>query len=197
MKKILFLLLLTTNIYGQHLQVELIEPLVNSSFRGLSVVNNEIAWVSGSNGWVGVSLNGGTNWDFHQVKNFEQVDFRSLYAFSATKALIANAGSPATILITDDGGLNWKEVYRNESKEAFLDGVDFWNNSEGIIYGDPDQGKLAMLRTSDGGVTWKEFELSERPEVVAGEASFAASGTGIRCYDENKIILATSAEELP
>src|SRR5689334_15802742 len=43
-----------------------------TSIRGLSVVNNNIVWVSGSNGTVGKSTNGGKDWKWYQVKAFEK-----------------------------------------------------------------------------------------------------------------------------
>jgi len=191
MKLTVLLMLLTCPAWGQHVAVELIAPKVNSSFRGVSVVDDNVVWVSGSNGWVGLSTNGGKKWDFHQVKNFEKTDFRSVYGFSSTLAVIANAGSPASILVTSDGGISWKEVYHNDSKEAFFDGIDFWNEAEGIIYGDPLQGKMALVRTTNRGNTWYESNSNERPALAEGEASFAASGTGIRCYGSNRLVIAT------
>ena len=88
------------------------------------------------------------------VKDFEAVDFRSLYAFDSLNAIIANAGSPASILKTVDGGKTWKEVYHNEHKDIFLDGIDFWDSQRGLIYGDPINSHMQILKTSDGGNTW-------------------------------------------
>lgn len=128
--------LITSCTLAQTLSIKNCEVTVKSSFRGLSVVNDSVVWVSGSAGWVGRSLNGAATWTFKQVEGFEKVDFRSLYAFDSQTAIIANAGSPANILRTTDGGETWKAVYTNVHKDAFFDGVDFWNNNEGIMYGD-------------------------------------------------------------
>jgi photosystem II stability/assembly factor-like uncharacterized protein len=192
MKKLIVVLLLFPHlIHCQDFQLKNIDTKTDASFRGLSVVDNKIAWVSGSKGWVGKSTNGGANWIFKQVKGFETVDFRSLYAFDSLNAIVANAGSPAHILRTSDGGVTWKLVYKNEVKEAFFDGIDFWNEKEGLIYGDPIQNRMLMLRTTDGGHTWKELPGKNRPLLKEGEASFAASGTTIRCLDKEKVIIAT------
>lgn len=43
----------------QYVLKPMVEEGVKSSFRGLSVVDNQIIWVSGSNGYVGKSLNDG------------------------------------------------------------------------------------------------------------------------------------------
>lgn len=163
-----------------------------ASFRGLSVIDNKVAWLSGSEGWIGLSTDGGNSWKFNQVKGFETSDFRSLYAFDDHRAIIANAGSPAHILITQDGGENWKSVYNNQHPDAFFDGIDFWNNNDGVIYGDPIDGRMLVLHTSDGGLNWTE--IKDAPELEKGEASFAASGTGIRCINKNQVMIATGGK---
>lgn len=188
----LFLLILTRQGFSQGFHFEKIEIDTNYSFRGLSVVDDSVAWVSG-NGF-GRSVNGGKNWIFKKVKNFDQLDFRTLFAFDGLTAIIANAGSPAYILRTVDGGKNWIEVYKNNDSLAFFDGIDFWNDQEGIIYGDPIKGRMLLLRTKDGGQTWQEFPEENRPQLSEGEASFAASGTGIRCYNEQKVMIATGGK---
>ena len=92
---------------------------------GGAVVDDSVGWVSGSKGWVGITANGGKDWSFRQVKGFEQCDFRSLYAFNAQHVVIANAGYPAYILSTSDGGATWQKVYENDDTAAFIDGWIF------------------------------------------------------------------------
>jgi photosystem II stability/assembly factor-like uncharacterized protein len=119
-----------------------------ASFRGLSVVDDSVAWVSGSLGTVGRTVSGGRKWQFSTVPGMEKADFRTLYAFDSLHARIGNAGSPAVLLSTEDGGKTWKEVYRNIHPDAFLDGVDFWDEKRGMVYGDPINGRLLLLKTS-------------------------------------------------
>ena len=81
---------------------------------------------------------------------------------------------------------------------AFFDGIGFWNDKEGIIYGDPLKNRLLLLRTNDGGKSWEAFPEQDRPLLAAGEASFAASGTTIRCIGTQKvIIIATGGKSIP
>lgn len=193
--KFLFLLMvLVHQMRGQNPYFKNIRIDTTYSFRGLSVVDDSVAWVSGIKGIVGKSTNGGTMWSFTQVKGFEKLDFRTLYAFNSSEAVIANAGSPAHILRTRDGGKNWDVVYTNNDSLAFFDGVDFWNDKEGIIYGDPIKGRMLLLRTKDGGNTWQGLPERSRPELTEGEASFAASGTGIRCYGKERVMIATGGK---
>ncbi len=105
--------------------------------------------------------------------------------------MIANAGSPAYILRTINAGKSWKTVYTNTDSLAFFDGIDFWNDKEGIIYGDPIGGRLMLLITKDSGKRWQQYADDFRPVMKDGEASFAASGTAIRCYGQDKVMIAT------
>lgn len=195
-KTLLNLLFIFISLSGftQSIEKYSLLPTVRSSFRGLSVVNDSVAWVSGSKGWVGHTTNGGKHWEFNQVPRHETLDFRSLYAFNDSTALIANAGSPAYILRTTNGGKNWQEVYTNTAAAIFIDGVDFWNNREGVMYGDPIDGRMFLLFTKDGGKTWYEPTIETRPKLNEGEASFAASGTGIRCYNKKRLVIATGGK---
>jgi photosystem II stability/assembly factor-like uncharacterized protein len=112
-----------------------------------------------------------------------------LYAFDSNTAVIANAGAPAYVLRTEDGGKSWEKVYENTDSAAFIDGIDFWSDRKnGLIHGDPIKGRMLLLYTADGGNSWKE---RPGPELSKGEASFAASGTAINCFSDNGVLVAT------
>ena len=163
----------------------------NTSLRGLSVVTDNILWVSGSNGTVGTSINGGKDWRWLQVKGFEGKDFRDIEAFDGTTAVIIAVDTPAYILRTTDGGNNWKVVYENKKPGMFLDTMEFWNTDAGIVIGDPVNGKLFIARTFDGGRTWTELPEKFKPSADKGEACFAASGTNIRALDRDEAVFVT------
>jgi photosystem II stability/assembly factor-like uncharacterized protein len=178
-------------IFSIQAQIRIIETGTKASFRAMSVVDDRVVWLAGTQGTIGRSVTGGKSWFFSSIPGFEKSDFRGLYAFDSLHAIAANAGSPAVILRTEDGGKSWKEVYRNAHKDAFLDGVDFWDEKRGMVYGDPIQGKMLLLKTSDAGRSWQEVPESQRPKLDSGEASFAASGTNIRLWDKSKVAIAS------
>lgn len=189
MKKLNIILCLLFS-YGflaaQSPQVELLTSGTNTSLRGLSVVNDNVIWVSGSNGIVGKSSNGGKNWKWLVVKGFEKTEFRDIEAFDGSTALIMAVAEPAYILKTTDGGESWKVVYENKTKGMFLDAMDFANNRKGIVVGDPIDGKVFIAYTDDSGNTWQEADLQSRPRADSGEAFFAASGSNARIFANNE-----------
>jgi photosystem II stability/assembly factor-like uncharacterized protein len=195
MRRTIILLLLPCYLStAQSFQIEKIPTNTDAYFRGMSVVDDAVAWVSGSKGVVGRSIDGGKSWRFVQVKGHEKLEFRSLYAFDSLNAIVVNAGSPAMIMRTIDGGRNWRTVFQNSHPDAFVDGVDFWNEKEGVVYGDAIEGTMLIIETKDGGVTWKEIPAALRPKLLEGEGSFAASGTNVRCLGKNKIVIATGGK---
>ncbi|TFF37071.1 WD40/YVTN/BNR-like repeat-containing protein [Mucilaginibacter psychrotolerans] len=170
------LLFIGTTVKAQ--SIKLVQQERRTSMRGLSVVDDNIAWVSGSGGNVAISNDGGKTWAWQQLKGYEKFDFRDIEAFSAKEAVIMSSGTPAVILKTTDGGATWQEKYRKTDSAYFLDAMDFANKKHGFIMGDPINGKFLLLETKDGGETWNE--MANAPAALKGEAAFAASGTCLR-----------------
>jgi photosystem II stability/assembly factor-like uncharacterized protein len=156
--------------------------LSKTSFRGLSVVDDQTIWVSGSKGTFARSLDGGKSFEFKQLNGYEKSDFRDIEAFDDKRAILMSSGTPAYILKTIDGGQTWKEVYKNLDTAYFLDAMDFWDEKRGILVGDPIKGHFVLLLTKDAGETWQELDTNHTPIAMTGEAVFAASGTSLRCF---------------
>jgi len=191
MKKILFpfVLLLCCSVTAQ--TVQLLTSGTKTSIRGLSVVDDKTVWVSGSNGTVGRSLDGGTNWKWMTVKGFEKTDFRDIEAFDKTTAVIMGIAEPAYILRTIDGGDTWQLVFENKTKGMFLDAMEFWNEQAGIVIGDPINGHFFIARTFDGGQSWQGIPENLSPVADSGEACFASSGTNIRKLTKKEAVFIT------
>ncbi|HJS55007.1 MAG TPA: YCF48-related protein [Chitinophagaceae bacterium] len=192
-----FLLAFTNSIFSQRKalpKIEIVNTDIKTSLRGLSVVNNNVVWVSGSNGIVGKTSNGGKNWKWMTVKGFEKYDFRDIEAFDANIAIIMSIADPAYILKTTDGGETWKVVYENKTKGMFLDAMEFRDPANGVVIGDPVDGRFFIAKTSDGGKTWNELPAEERPVADSSEAFFASSGTNIRYLSNKSIVMASGGK---
>ncbi len=145
---------------------------VESSLRGLSPVTAQIAWASGSGGVWLRTMDGGQTWDHGIIDGLDSVDFRSIHAFDAQKAIAVTAGQPARIYQTIDGGQSWEIKHEAEEETAFFDGISFANQDRGYVFGDPVDGKWTILRTVDQGSTW--YPVAS-PDASLDEAGFAAS----------------------
>ncbi len=153
--------------------------------RGLSVVDESIAWLGISHGKCARTLDAGSSWLLSDVPGYPSLDFRSVKAFDQETALLASAGQPAVILKTRDGGSSWKEVFVDSTGTAFLDSLAFWNRDEGMALGDPDGTDCYLLQTMDGGEHWERVPPSSLPAMINGEAFFAASGTCMTTFSRN------------
>lgn len=190
--KLLFItIIFTTSICLGGDTIRFISGIPPVSFRALSVVNDSVVWVAGTAGTVCVSKNGGEFFHCFNVPGYDSADFRTLYAFNENIALIANAGSPAVILRTANGGDTWNKVFECDRPEAFINGMDFFDSKRGLCYGDPVDGLLMLVQTTDSGRTWHWLHTSSRPLLAEGEISFAASGTGIRCNKRGNVMIST------
>jgi photosystem II stability/assembly factor-like uncharacterized protein len=179
--------------------IVILQDNIKSSFRGLSVPSDKVVWVSGTNGTVGRSTDGGKNWKWITVPGFEKRDFRDIETFDSSTAIIMAVDNPADILKTTDGGKTWKVVFHKEQEGMFLDAMDFKGNT-GICVGDPltidSIGKFFyFITTQDSGNTW--IEEKNRKIKSSGDAIFAASGTNVLLAPaiEMKYVFITGGEE--
>jgi len=176
-------------VVSQFLSLTSLDSGVNASFRGLSVVNNSVVWVSGTGGTVLRTVDGGANWENVSVPNMGKTDFRDVEGFDKNTAIVMGIASPARFYKTTDRGQNWKLVYFDDREEVFFDGMSFWNKRNGIAFSDPVNGRHLLIRTTDGGDTWEEIPADGIPEKLDPEFGFAASGTGMPVKGRNTVWL--------
>ena len=200
MKELTSILLLFVLACGQnnHPAPPIIEPLesgTKASFRALSVVDEQTAWVSGTGGTVLITTDGGRKWLNISAGVPDSIDFRDIEAFSEKEALILSAGTPGLVLRTEDSGKTWQTTYRDDRQEIFFDAMGFWDNNNGIAFGDAIDGKIEIITTKDGGRSWKVLPEGQRPEALDGEGGFAASGTCLYTYRDSTVWIALGIPE--
>lgn len=193
-QSVVILLLVYINVNAQQPVIKILESGKHISIRGLSVVNDNILWASGSNGSVARSVDGGNSFTWLTVPGYEKRDFRDIEAFDEKTAIIMGVAEPAVILKTKDGGKSWKKVFEDTTKGMFLDAMDFSNENHGMLVGDPIHNKLFIAQTLDKGETWKVISPREGNsgiEAKQGEAFFASSGTNIKMlrYGYNHFVM--------
>ena len=162
-------------------KITLLNTGTTASFRGLSVVNARVIWASGTNGTVGKTLDGGKSWQWNHTSACDSCDWRSIAALSDKEAFIINAGSPARLLHTKDGGLTWEQQYYNAAPAAFFDCLRFSDAAHGFAIGDPLNDHFPLLYSYDSGHVWNEYNYANDnyPPALPGEAIFAASNSNI------------------
>ncbi|HYX52250.1 MAG TPA: hypothetical protein VE783_02285, partial [Candidatus Limnocylindrales bacterium] len=125
-----------------------------ASLRGLSVVNEQIVWASGTGGTVLRTIDSGKTWSVLTVTGAESLDLRGIRAFNANNAVVISSGpaekGQARIYRTTNGGKSWNKVFEQTIAGIFFDAVAFWDQKHGIVLSDPVAGKFALFTTDDG-----------------------------------------------
>tara|TARA_R110001592_G_scaffold131477_1_gene345321 strand:- start:79748 stop:80797 length:1050 start_codon:yes stop_codon:yes gene_type:complete len=166
-----------------------------AGFRGISAVSDDICWFSGAEGQV-YRVEAASNQVFNcSPAGFNESDFRDIHAFSASKAIILSAGLPAVMLLTEDGGESWQEVYRNEAEGIFFDALDFWDDQRGLAFSDAIGQALPIIETKDGGKTWTAIDPALIPPSHLNQGGFAASGTSLKTYGKGQAIIGLGGKE--
>jgi photosystem II stability/assembly factor-like uncharacterized protein len=146
-----------------------------SSLRGLSALDERVAFASGSGGAVLHTVDGGAHWTQASIPGAGELDFRDVEAVDDKTVYLMSAGPGrlSRVYKSGDGGVNWTIVLNNPDAQGFFDAIGFWDRERGLIAGDPVDGKFVLIRTLDGGDSWQRIT----PPANAGEGAFAASGT--------------------
>jgi len=159
---------------------------VSARLRGVSAVNNRVAWASGSGSTVLRTDDGGKTWQRITV-TADVVDFRDIDAIDEKTAYVLSIGNGAASRIykTVDRGMTWTLQFRNDDPKAFLDAMSFWDANHGIVIGDSIDRQFYVLITSNGGRQWTRVAPNKLPPALVNEGAFAASGTNIAVYGKN------------
>ncbi|HET6974829.1 MAG TPA: hypothetical protein VFI24_00785 [Pyrinomonadaceae bacterium] len=167
---------------------------VTARLRGVSAVNEQVAWASGSGATVLRTVDGGMNWEKLKVTD-EALDFRDVDAIDAQTAYILSIGngSASRIYKTTDSGKTWKLQFKNNDEKAFLDAMSFWDANHGIVFGDSVNEQFYILTTADGGNTWTRVPPENLPPAQGNEGAFAASGTNIALFGKSHAWIGTGA----
>lgn len=116
-------------------------------------------------------------------------DLRDVHVFSDGTMIFINSGDQGRIYRVSPNREKIEVAYDRDG--VFLDGIDFWDDLNGIAYGDPVNGKLVILLTRDGGKLWAPANYDDIPYALPNEAGFAASGTGISVQGRETVYIGT------
>lgn len=190
--RLILAMLLAASALAQN--VEILKSGSTSSLRGISVVDQRTIWVSGTEGTVLRSVDGGATWNNVSPNPImaKDLDFRDVEAFDAQTAFVlaSGAGTKARVFKTVDGGKSWSQQYLKFDPKVFLDCFAFWDRDHGIAIGDPIGHHFVLLETNDG-EHWNV--VSTLPEILPDEAAFS-TGTCIVTSGDDDIWFGTGSK---
>lgn len=157
---------------------------VTVRLRGVSAVSSEVAWVSGAQGTVLRTSDGGKSWQSRPVPEAGTLDFRDIEARDTQTAVVMSAGpgTASRIYRTSDGGASWRLCYTAPEPGMFLDALTFIDADRAVAVSDAVDGRFVVLTTDDAGTTWSRVPAERLPGALPGEGAFAASGTNVAAH---------------
>ncbi len=164
-------------------------------FIGISIVDDQTVWISGTAGSFGRTTDGGQTWTVNTVPGADSLQFRDVHAVDAQTAYLLSIGNgnQSRIYKTEDAGATWTQQFTNQEENGFFDCMDFWDPQNGIAFSDSFEGSFYIIKTSDGGATWTRVSPDVLPPALEGEGSFAASGTCVMTQGANTVRIVTGA----
>ncbi len=147
-------------------------------FQAVSAVDSLTVWISGIQGAVARTTDGGATWQWRAVQGADSLQFRDVHAVDDMTAYLLSAGpgGQSRIYKTVDGGATWSLQFQNDVPEAFFDCFAFWDATSGVAFSDAVDGSFLIMRTTDG-LHWSSVPAAAVPPAADGEGGFAASGT--------------------
>ncbi len=150
----------------------------------ISVVDDNTCWALGYDGTgTGIDFidfahtnDGGTTFNIGTVGTDTTFQFSNISAISYDTAWVAMFNHVATlgggIWHTTDGGTTWTQqgVGTIFNASSFPDVVHFWNATDGVAIGDPNNGYFEIYTTTDGGTTWTRTPQANIPANLSAEA---------------------------
>ena len=164
-------------------------------FIGISPVDENVIWISGTQGTYARTTDGGTTWQAAVVPGADSLQFRDVHAVDARTAYLLSIGSgdQSRIYKTTDAGQTWTAQFTNAEPNGFFDCMDFWDPNHGIAFSDSFDGAFYLITTDDGGATWTRVPPERLPTASEGEGSFAASGTCLVAHGDSTAWVGTGA----
>lgn len=191
----LILLVVSIGCSQKETHIESISLISNTNalLQAISIVDKNVAWVSGHQATFIRTTDGGINWRPFRYSN-DTLQFRDIHAFDHTEAVIMSAGPGKLSRIFKFSDLSgFREVYVMPHEEGFLNTIEFWENGKGLAFGDSFNGELFVMITNDKGETWERIDPSVLPPAGAGEGGFAASGACVSLLPGGRAWIGTGA----
>ena len=168
-------------------QVDVLDSPTTASLRGVSSPGAGVAWISGTDGAIFRSEDGGYLWQTCAVPPGEaHLDFRGVQGFDGDTALVmaSGKGAQSAVYKTTDGCASWRLVLSNPDAEGFWDALAFDGaHRKGYVWGDPVNGSFVLYETTDEGESWARSNRPELKAAATGVGGFAASNSSFLAGD--------------
>ncbi|MGE5457158.1 MAG: T9SS type A sorting domain-containing protein [Methanococcaceae archaeon] len=161
MKYIFILFLMVTSYSISAHEWHELTPVTSKDLTCVSAVNDSVAWFCGKDGTLLFTTDGGNSLKNRTGNNtIGNFDLVSIFALNADTVFCTaspetdniNHITTTSVFRTTDRGQSWTKVFSQTG--GFVNGIFMFDDSNGVLYGNPVNGRWSVWRTSDGGITW-------------------------------------------
>ena len=162
---------------------------VTSILRSVSVVDANVAFISGDAGKLLKTTNGGINW-----VNIVAAPIPATIGIDVVRAIDANTvlaitNAAATIVYkTTNSGITWTQVFSEVG--GYEDDIQFKDANNGIMYGDPVGLRWSLWKTTNAGTTW------DSTGMYVPQVGTEAGWDNAMCVRGNNVWFGTSAARI-
>jgi photosystem II stability/assembly factor-like uncharacterized protein len=156
----------------------------SASLDGLFALNDQTAWVSGENGTLLRTTNGGQTWNTFPTGVLAYLV--QVFFVDSQTGWAGTRSSPAIILKTTNGGESWTQQ-ASWSDLSFLHGMYFFDSNRGWVTASGGN----FLRTTDGGSNWTK-QASAVTSATLYQIMFANSNIGWAVGESGTILKTTN-----
>ncbi len=161
------------------------QPAASTGMRSISIVNDNVAWLSNSCGTTGcatirrysLTLDGGLTWTTNAIDlgaAAANLEIANICGVSATTAFASvfpkAAGAVGGVWKTTDSGATWNRQatasYNGADGASFCNLVHFWDENNGVTMGDPSDGNFEIYTTTNGGTNWTRVANGSIPLFI-------------------------------
>ncbi len=140
-------------------------------------VDNLTAWVIGRDGSGDANeyhvcsrtVDGGSTWKAYEPEEFSAYQFSMVSGVSGNVAYIPIFGTGTALIKTTDGGKTWSNILEGTSNTSFFNVVHFFNENDGIVQGDPQNGEFELWVTSNAGANWSQINGADIPDPISDD----------------------------
>lgn len=136
----------------------------------ISIVDDNVIWArSNAASLFSISTDGGNTWTANPATLPTGFSVSSMSATSATTAYICGNGSGTGVHKTTNGGITWTLLNTDFTPGDFVNTIHFFDELNGVVLGDYDDGYFEIYTTSNAGATWTRVPPSNLPAPQEGE----------------------------
>ena len=165
--------------------------------RGIAIVNESTVWSAGyrvfikyngyglqesDDAFIGVTKNGGLNWETNLVPLGSLPLITSISALDENNCFIAAFfnSQNSIVLKTEDGGHTFTSAYSPNFGlgGSFVNYVHFFDNNQGVVMADPKNGEFLIFTTENGGKDWTKVHSDSIPNPIPGEFAYSGESFG-------------------